>query len=86
MVYTNGLYRLFEYEFADIFNYSSIKLLHYKIYSIEDTNITQDDIYDAYINTKEEFTDSIENKIPFIQADSMERIISIMEYIYDNKN
>ncbi|MCG1340621.1 hypothetical protein NUT36_08340 [Staphylococcus epidermidis] len=85
MVYTNGLYRLFEYEFADIFNYSSIKLLHYKIYSIEDTNITQDDIYDAYINTKEEFTDSIENKIPFIQADSMERIISIMEYIYDNK-
>jgi hypothetical protein len=47
LVYSNGVYRLYEYTFQDINNYSSLVLVNQKNYSIEDTNIEITDIQDV---------------------------------------
>jgi hypothetical protein len=38
-VYSNGIYRLYEYEFENPQNYNSLKLVKQKNYSVEDTTI-----------------------------------------------
>ncbi len=79
MVYSNGIYRIYEYEFTDPNNYSSISLVKQKNYSIEDTVITVDDIQQVLRNTIRES----EPQIPFPQADSFERVINICELLND---
>lgn len=88
-IYSNKVFRLFEYKFNDINDYSSIELVQTKNYSLEDTTITLNDLKEVYKNTKVSCDDNMEkynnkNSVPFIQADNFERIISLLENMYDN--
>ena len=84
-VYSNSIYRLFEYKFKNKDNYSSIILLNQKNYSLQNTEINVQDIKNIRLNTKVRTDDDQNNTdIPFVQANSMERIISLMENLYDN--
>lgn len=77
MVYSNGIYRLYEYAFQDTNNYNSLVLISQKNYSIEDTAIEITDIQAVLQNV----IITIEPQIPFPQADSFERVINICELL-----
>lgn len=77
LVYSNGIYHLYEYAFADHNNYSSIVLVQQKNYTIEDTRITADDIRQILNSAVCE----AEPQIPFPQADTFERVINICELL-----
>ena len=86
MVYSNGIFNVYEYKFEDDKDYSSIKFVKSKKYSIEDTDIEITDIEDIFNNIK---TFAKEPKIAFPQADSFERIINLCELLAEeprNKN
>lgn len=84
-VYSNMIYRLFEYRFTDLEDFSSIELVKAKNYSLQDTSITIDDLIGVRKDTFVKTDDNMKNtKIPFIQADSMSRIISLLENLYEN--
>lgn len=78
MVYSNNIFRLLEYEFTNRNCYSSIRFLRQKNYSFEDVDIGLEDIMDCYRRTKA--CDEPEG-IPFIQADSFNTVISLLEII-----
>lgn len=81
-IYSNEIYRLLEYEFEEVDNYSSIRLVNEKNYSLQDTDISNQDLWDLYSETKILYDDNQNNtNIPFIQADSFERVISLMEIL-----
>lgn len=84
-IYSNQIYRLFEYRFEDKNDYSSIKLVNTKNYSLQDTKIELNELYEVYEKVKVIYDDD-QNKtdIPFIQANSFERIISLMEILYED--
>lgn len=85
-VYSNQIYRLFEYEFEDPNNYSSIILKKQKNYSFQDTNISMDEIVDVWKHTKPVYSDNMciksECTATFIQADTFDRVISLMENLH----
>lgn len=87
-IYSNKIYRLFEYRFKDLTDYSSIELVQTKNYSLQDTTISLDDLIDTRNNTEILTNDNQANIVkgtaPFIQADSLDRIISLLENLYDN--
>ena len=84
-IYSNMIYRLFEYRFRDIYDYSSIELIRSKNYSLQDTTITMEDLQEVRSITSVITDDNMSGtKIPFIQANSMDRIISLLENMYDN--
>ncbi|HHC5250048.1 TPA: type II restriction endonuclease, partial [Staphylococcus aureus] len=84
-IYANKIFRLFEYEFVDANNMSSIKKIKDHMYSIEDINIYWEDILEVYKNTMVEMDDKYSKRgVPFIQADSMDRIISLLENLHNN--
>ena len=59
-------------------NYSSIELVRTKSYSLENTNITLEEIKKIYSSVEEyQITQDnmTETDIPFIQADNFERVI-----------
>lgn len=80
LVYSNGIYRIYEYVFTDPNNYSSISLIKQKNYSVEDTAITANDIQQVLRNTVR----VNEPQIPFPQADSFERVINICELLNEH--
>ena len=77
LVYSNGIYHLYEYEFTDPNEYSSVRLVKQKNYSIEDTEITIEDI----ISVLESVEIENEPNVPFPQADSFERVINLCELL-----
>ena len=84
-IYSNQIYRLFEYRFNNPEDYSSIELINYKNYSLQDTEISLDEL--AYIRKTTEIIadDNMDNaNIPFIQANSMDRVINLLEKLYHN--
>lgn len=84
-VYSNMIFRLFEYEFESLYDYSSIRLVKEKNYSIQDTNITVEDLLKVYKRTKVKTDDNqYKSNVPFIQADTFERVISLLEQLYEN--
>ena len=87
-VYSNMIFRLFEYRFKDINDYSSIELVKTKNYSLQDTTITIDDLCavrkDVVITTDDNEINKSKEAPPFIQANSMERVISLLENMYHN--
>jgi len=84
-VYSNMIYRLFEYRFTSPEDYSSIELVRAKNYSLQDTTITMDDLMEVRRKTSQRTDDHMAHtSIPFIQANSMERIISLLENMYEN--
>ena len=80
MQYTNGIFSLYEYEFKDYNNYNSLELVKSKRYSIinqDEMSITIDDILNIHRN----ISYVAEPAIPFPQANSFERIISLLEML-----
>ncbi|HCA29326.1 MAG TPA: type II restriction endonuclease [Ruminococcaceae bacterium] len=84
-IYSNMIYRLFEYRFQTLDDFSSIELIQTKNYSLQDTTITIDDLISVRSQIRIKTTDNMETTdIPFIQANSMDRIISLLENMHDN--
>ena len=85
-IYTNMIFRLFEYRFVDENDYSSIELVKTKNYSLQDTTIEIDDLVEVRESTKVVYNDNQDEdlKVPFIQANSFERVISLLENMKDN--
>lgn len=81
MVYSNGVFRLLEYKFEQENLYNSLVLTKEKYYSAENTDISLEDIIETFKST--EIKQSPAN-IPFIQADSFEKLISLVENIKNN--
>lgn len=77
LVYSNGIYHIYEYEFTDPNNYSSIALVQQRNYSVEDTTITTEDIRQVLCSTVHES----EPQLPFPQADTFDRVINICELL-----
>lgn len=77
LTYSNGIFHLREYEFADPELYNSIHLIRHKKYAIREEGINIENI--------QNILDSIhvvkEPEIPFPQADSFERIINLCELL-----
>ena len=74
------IYRLFEYRFDEIEDYSSISLVKSKNYSLQDTTITQEDLLNVRRDTEiTENDDKDKRKVSFPQANVMEKVISLME-------
>lgn len=79
LVYSNGIYHIYEYTFTDPNNYSSIALVQQKSYAVEDTVITSDDIQQLLHSIVCEE----EPQLPFPQADTFKRVINICELLSD---
>lgn len=78
LVYSNGIYSLYEYKFQDPNVYNSLVLVKHKNYSIEDTHIEMSDLLDI---TAQVSTFLHEPEISFPQADSFDRVINICELL-----
>lgn len=84
-IYSNMIFKVFEYKFESLEDYSSIKLVKEKYYSLQETKITLDDLFNVYKRTRVKTDDNYHTSdVPFIQADTFERIISLLEHLYDN--
>lgn len=85
-IYTNMIFRLFEYRFTDESDYSSIELVKTKNYSLQDTTIEIEDLIEVRKNTAVIYRDDQNDdlNVPFIQANSFERVISLLENMKDN--
>lgn len=81
LVYSNSIYRLYEYTFQDPHNYCSLVLVNQKNYSIENISIEITDIQSVL---KRAVTVQ-EPQIPFPQADSFERVINICELLNERE-
>jgi hypothetical protein len=81
LIFSNGIYRLYEYAFQDKNNYNSLTLINQKKYSVEDITIKITDIQKILHNTKLEQ----EEQIPFPQADSFDRVINICELLKERE-
>ena len=68
-VYSNGIYRLYEYKFENPQNYNSLRLVKQKNYSVEDTTINLEEIQ----NILRKIEIKPDPQIPFPQANSFER-------------
>ncbi len=84
--YSNQIFRLFEYAFANPEDYSSIYLVQQKNYSLEDVHITKEELIEVWEKTPVITDDHMvsptpKSYIPFIQADSLERVISLLEHL-----
>ena len=77
IVYSNGIFNVYEYKFADSNDYSSIELVKTKRYSIEDTDIEIQDIKNILDTVKI----VEEPQVPFPQADSFKRVINLCELL-----
>lgn len=77
LIYSNGIFTLYEYYFQEPDNYNSLVLIKQKKYSIEETKITFEDILKVFHNTRI----VNEPQIPFPQADSFERVINLCELL-----
>ena len=87
--YSNLKYNLYEYSFANPNDFSSICLLKQKSYIFEDQCITQDEIYDQCRETKVIYDDCADTSAappPFPQADSIDRILSVIEFLSSMPN
>lgn len=77
LIYSNGVFYMYEYRFDDPMNYNSLRLVKQKNYIIS-TEICLSDIENLLRNVPE----VNEPEIPFPQADKMYRVISLMELLY----
>lgn len=80
MVYSNNIFRLLEYEFTDIRYYNSIRLVQERNYSLEDIEISLEDLHDTWKKT----IIKPEPNVTFIQADSFNKVISLVENLNES--
>ena len=81
LVYSNGIFNLYEYEFRNPNLYNSLILVKHKNYSIEDTTIGLSDLLDISSHTRL----VPEPDVSFPQANSFERVINICELLNTQK-
>ncbi len=79
MVYTNGVFHLYEYKFVEPDNYSSLVLVKQQSYSIEPRDIEINDIQTVLCSVEI----IAEPKISFPQANSFDRIVNLCEILND---
>lgn len=80
MIYSNNIFRLLEYEFYELENYNSARLIQEKNYSLEEVDINLEDIISVYRNTKV----LSEPSVTFVQADSFSKVISLVEHLNES--
>ncbi len=78
LVYSNNIFHLMEYEFTDRLHYNSIRLVKERFYSLEDTEITTASLWETWRQVEVK----PEPEVTFIQADSFEKVISLVECLY----
>lgn len=78
LVYSNGIFTLYEYAVDDSEVYNSLRLGKSRRYSVDDAEIRRDDIK-RVLETVEIIPEPEE--LPFPQADSFERIINLCELL-----
>lgn len=83
MVYSNGIFHFLIYRFLNPYNYSSIELVEQKSYKIAEKSIELKDIYKIMEEVEREGFISEPRGIPFPQADSFDRVVDLMEAIYE---
>lgn len=81
LVYSNGLFTLYEYEFLEWNNYNSLKLVKKKNYSIEEKNIEMMDIKNILYKKVEIVKESVD--VSFPQANDFLRIINMCELLVE---
>lgn len=77
LVYSNGIFNLYEYSFMEPYSYNSLVLIKQKNYSIEDTEIGMKDL----LTVMRQVSLQPEPEIPFPQADNFQRVINICELL-----
>ncbi|WP_031517576.1 type II restriction enzyme [Desulfofalx alkaliphila] len=81
LTYSNGIFTFYEYEFQEAENYNSLTLVKQKRYSIEETEISLEDILEVLKRTKI----VREPEIPFPQADSFKRVVNLCELLNESE-
>lgn len=81
MIYSNNIFRLIEYGFENEESYNSIRLINDKSYSLEDIEISMEDLIQVLRSTNIEK----EPDVSFVQADSFEKIISLIEQLNESE-
>lgn len=81
LVFSNGVFHFLIYQFKNVKEYNSLELITQKSYVIKEKPISLEDIEN--IMRKVEFVKEPTN-VPFPQADSFERVIDLIEEIYNN--
>jgi hypothetical protein len=81
LVYSNGIFSLYEYEFQDPNNYNSLVLVKHKNYCIESVDISLKEILTVLNRT----TIIDEPEIAFPQADSFKRVINLCELLAEGE-
>lgn len=81
LVYSNGIFSLYEYEFQNLTDYNSLVLVKQKNYSIEADKISIDDIL-AVLNRSIIVS---EPEIAFPQADNFKRVINLCELLAEGE-
>lgn len=82
IIYSNGIFTIYEYKFNDDNEYSSIELVNSKRYSIENTEINLETIKEL-LESIQEFEK--EPNISFPQANNFERVINICELVEEKE-
>lgn len=77
LVYSNGIFHFYEYEFQNPNWYNSLVLVKQKNYSIENTTIVLSDLQDIIMHTQT----VPEPDISFPQANRFERVINLCELL-----
>ncbi len=77
LVYSNGIFHLYEYEFQNPDWYNSLALIKHKNYSIENTAISRSDLEDIAFQTRT----IPEPELSFPQANRFERVINLCELL-----
>lgn len=77
LVYSNGIFSLYEYEFQDPNVYNSLQLVKHRNYSIEDTAIRLMDLQEVAARV----TLVEEPSVSFPQANNFKRVINICELL-----
>ena len=77
MTYSNGIFTFYEYDFQNPEMYNSLTLIKQKKYSIEETEISLENILEVLKTTRI----VNEPEIPFPQADSFKRIVNLCEIL-----
>lgn len=85
--YVDSIYHLYEYEFADPYNYSSIRLLQRRDYTFQASAITWDDLREIWERTSPVTDDNQdEAEVPFPQANNFKNVITLMQRLSQVEN
>ncbi|MCD8488772.1 MAG: hypothetical protein LRZ84_19035 [Desertifilum sp.] len=80
MIYSFDIFKFYIYEFSDIKDYSSMRLVETKSYAIAPEEINQIDVSNIFTNTPVVPEDT---EIPFPQANNFVRLVDLMSLLFD---